>query len=63
MIQLHAFSVVHKTEDHPRQHAVMLAFIYEDHVIINFIETLYFFPHSPNHHVSQPKEKYTNVIN
>lgn len=47
MIQLHAFSVVHETEDHPRQHAVMLVFIYEDHVIINFIETLrleYFFP-------------------
>lgn len=47
MIRLHAFSVVHNTEDHPRQHVVMLAFIYEDHVIINFIETLlleYFFP-------------------
>lgn len=40
MIRLHAFPVVHNTEDCPRQHVVMLTFIDEDHVIINFIKML-----------------------
>lgn len=64
MIRLHAFSVVHNTEDHPRQHVVMLAFIYEDHVIINFIETLllevFFYPLTKSSCVTTSKEKYIN---
>lgn len=61
MIQLHAFSVVNNTEDHPRQHVVMLAFIYEHHVIINFIETLlleHFFPQTKSSCVATSKEKH-----